>query len=107
TLRQVLIRSSISNAHFMVKGTPTQIADQMEHWFRDGACDGFNLMTATMPTAMDDILDMVVPELRRRHLFRTAYEGHTLRENLGIPVEPIPKRGTSQLGLGTHTRAAG
>jgi len=90
TLRQVLVRSSGSNAHFSLRGTVTDVVDQLEHWFEGGACDGFNAQAAVMPTSLDDILDKVVPELRRRGLFRTEYEGKTLRENLGIPEDPIP-----------------
>ena len=90
TLRQVLIRSSNSNLHFTVKGTPTQVVDQLEHWFRNGAADGFNVLCGYMPGSIDDIIEMVLPELRRRGLFRTEYEGITLRENLGVPLDPIP-----------------
>ena len=65
-------------------GSPTQIADQMEEWF-GSACDGFVLAASQVPGAYDDFVRLVVPELRRRRLFRTEYEGATLRENLGIP----------------------
>jgi N-acetyl-S-(2-succino)cysteine monooxygenase len=92
TLRQVLIRSAGANAHFTLKGTAKDIADELEHWFKNGACDGFNVQTAVSPVSLDDILEKVVPELRRRDLFRTEYEGKTLRENLGIPADPIPLR---------------
>jgi len=92
TMRQVLIRSAGANAHFTVKGTAKDVADQLEHWFEDGAADGFNCLTAVSPVSLDDIFAQVVPELQRRGLFRTEYEGKTLRENLGIPNEPIPLR---------------
>ena len=65
-------------------GSPTQIADQMEEWFGT-ACDGFVLAASHAPSAYEDFVRLVVPELRRRGLFRKAYEGATLRENLGIP----------------------
>jgi len=92
TLREVLIRSSNSNMHFTVKGTPTQVVDQLEHWFKDGAADGFNILSGYMPGSLDDVITFVLPELRRRGLFRTEYEGRTLRENLGISLDPIPAR---------------
>ena len=66
-------------------GTPAMIADQMEDWFTNGACDGFNIMFPYVPGGLDDFVDMVVPELQRRGLFRREYEGRTLRENLGLP----------------------
>jgi FMN-dependent oxidoreductase (nitrilotriacetate monooxygenase family) len=90
TLRQVLIRSSASNAHFPAIGTVKDVADELQHWFEDGACDGFNFLPAVNTVSLDDVVDKVVPELRRRGLCRTEYEGTTLRENLGIPLAPLP-----------------
>lgn len=66
-------------------GTPQTIADEMEEWLLTDACDGFNVMFPYVPGGLDDFVDMVVPELQRRGLFRTEYEGRTLRENLGLP----------------------
>ncbi len=66
-------------------GTPSMIADQMEEWLATEACDGFNVMFPYLPGGLDDFVDKVVPELQRRGLFRTEYEGTTLRENLGLP----------------------
>lgn len=92
TLRQAIVRISATNAHWTIKGTAVEVVDQLEHWFRNGACDGFNLLCPTMPPALDDFIDLVLPELRRRSLFRTEYEGATLRENLGVPMTLIPRR---------------
>jgi alkanesulfonate monooxygenase len=61
------------------------IADQMEEWLYSDACDGFNIMFPWVPGGLDDFVDRVIPELRRRNLFRREYEGQTLRENLGLP----------------------
>ncbi|MDE0808653.1 MAG: LLM class flavin-dependent oxidoreductase [Alphaproteobacteria bacterium] len=66
-------------------GTPTTIADQMQQWLEEEACDGFNIMFPYLPAGLDDFVDKVVPELQRRGIFRTEYEGKTLRENLGLP----------------------
>lgn len=90
TLRQVLIRSSGSNAHFAAIGTPSDVADQLQQWFEEGGCDGFNFMPPVNPVSFDDVIDKVVPELRRRGLVRTEYEGRTLRENFGVPAAPLP-----------------
>jgi alkanesulfonate monooxygenase len=65
-------------------GTPTTIADQMQQWLEEEACDGFNIMFPYLPAGLDDFVDRVVPELQRRGIFRTEYEGKTLRENLGL-----------------------
>jgi alkanesulfonate monooxygenase SsuD/methylene tetrahydromethanopterin reductase-like flavin-dependent oxidoreductase (luciferase family) len=66
-------------------GTPAMIADMMEDWFKDGACDGFILPPTVFPTTFEEFGRMVVPELRRRGVFRTEYAGGTLRENLRNP----------------------
>jgi len=65
-------------------GTPKMIADQMQEWLETGASDGFNVMFPYLPGGLDDFVDLVVPELQRRGIFRTEYEGKTLRENLGL-----------------------
>ena len=57
----------------------------METWLDGEACDGFNIMFPYLPGGLDDFVERVVPELQRRGLFRTRYEGNTLRENLGLP----------------------
>ncbi|AWT55565.1 nitrilotriacetate monooxygenase component A [Mycolicibacterium smegmatis MKD8] len=69
-------------------GTGPQVADQMADWFESGACDGFVLAATHLPGAFEDIVRMVIPELQRRGLARTEYEGRTLRDNLGL-ARPI------------------
>lgn len=69
-----------------ITGTPTQIADFMEEWFETRAADGFILMFPTLPASLNDFVELVLPELRRRGLFRDEYEGKTLRENLGLSM---------------------
>ncbi|KQQ26149.1 monooxygenase [Methylobacterium sp. Leaf123] len=65
-------------------GTPEQIADRMGEWLEGDACDGFNVMFPFLPEGLDDFCAGVVPELQRRGLFRTEYEGTTLRDHLGL-----------------------
>lgn len=66
-------------------GTAETIADEMEDWFASGACDGFTVMFPYLPAGLEDFVDKVVPELQRRDLLRTSYEGSTLRDRLGLP----------------------
>ncbi len=66
-------------------GTPGEIADTMQEWLETDASDGFNVMFPTVPAGLDDFVELVVPELQRRGIFRREYEGATLRENLGLP----------------------
>ena len=93
TLWELCLLNAGPRGHLMAVGTPTQIADVMEHWFRDEAADGFNVMPAWLPGSLNDFVDMVIPELQRRGLFRTEYEGMTLRENLrpASSGEPLPQ----------------
>jgi FMN-dependent oxidoreductase (nitrilotriacetate monooxygenase family) len=85
TLRQVAMRSAAGKDHWTLIGTPQTIADELERWFVEKAADGFNLLPPHVPGAINEFVDRVVPELQRRGLFRTDYEGATLRENLGVP----------------------
>jgi len=70
--------------HWAVRGTPVQIADQLEERFFGKAADGFNLMPATLPGGLQAFINLVLPELQRRGLFRSEYTGSTLREHLGL-----------------------
>jgi alkanesulfonate monooxygenase len=86
TIRQLYKRVYGQRGHRVVIGTPTEVADALELWFRGGAADGFNLMPLTFPRGLEDIVDLLIPELQRRGLFRKEYEGKTLRENLELPI---------------------
>lgn len=66
-------------------GTPTEVADRIQEWFEAGAADGFTVSFPVLPDSLDAFVGLVVPELRRRGLFREAYDGATLREHLGLP----------------------
>lgn len=85
TLWELCLANAGPRGHVLSIGTPSQVADEMEHWFRDGAADGFNVMPAWLPGSLQDFVEMVIPELQRRRLFRTEYEATTLRGNLGLP----------------------
>jgi FMN-dependent oxidoreductase (nitrilotriacetate monooxygenase family) len=85
TLRQLLGLLAGARGHFTFAGTPEQVADLIEDWFTDGAADGFNIMPPLLPSMLDVFSAEVIPILQRRGLFRTAYEGTTLREHYGLP----------------------
>jgi alkanesulfonate monooxygenase len=84
TVRQLYEYLAGARGHWVVVGTPKTIADQMQSWFENGAADGFNVMPPVLPQSLNEFVDLVIPELQSRGLFRTAYEGKTLRENLGL-----------------------
>jgi FMN-dependent oxidoreductase (nitrilotriacetate monooxygenase family) len=85
TIRDLYKRVAGQRAHRTVCGTASDIADTLEHWHMTGAADGFNILALTHPHGLIDFTTQVVPELQRRGLFRTEYEGRTLRDNLGLP----------------------
>jgi len=76
--------------HRTIVGTPQDVADDIERWFKAGAADGFNLMPDVLPHGLEVFVDEVVPILRKRGLFRQAYSGRTLRGHLGLarPANP-------------------
>jgi alkanesulfonate monooxygenase len=84
TVRQLAQRlGGYSGLSFV--GTAESIADEMEQWLETEGSDGFNVMFPWLPGGLDAFVERVVPELQRRGIFRTEYEGTTLRENLGLP----------------------
>jgi FMN-dependent oxidoreductase (nitrilotriacetate monooxygenase family) len=86
TLRQVGRWFAESRSHHLVYGTPSQIVDVMQDWYEGLACDGFCILFPYYRSGVTDFAELVIPELQRRGLFRTEYEGTTLRENLGLPM---------------------
>ena len=85
TLRDLYNLTAAARGHWVLCGTPQRIADALEQWFVEGAADGFNILPPYFPGAFDDFVDLVVPELQRRGLFRRDYEGTTLRDHFGLP----------------------
>ena len=85
TLRQLLGYLAGARGHYVMAGTPEQVADLIEDWFVSGAADGFNVMPPLLPAQLDVFSREVIPLLQRRGLFRTEYAGTTLREHYGLP----------------------
>ena len=84
TMRQLLGKLAGARGHFVIAGTPEQIADTIEEWIDDGAADGFNVMPLLLPHMLEAFADEVVPILKRRGRFRTEYAGTTLRDHYGL-----------------------
>ncbi|MFG1917393.1 LLM class flavin-dependent oxidoreductase [Micromonospora sp. NPDC048898] len=85
TVRQLIGRLGGGRGHRTFAGTPEQVADAIEEWYRSGAADGFNIMPPVLPSGLETFVDHVVPILQRRGLFRTEYTGATLRDHYGLP----------------------
>ncbi|MBA17035.1 MAG: nitrilotriacetate monooxygenase [Sphingomonas sp.] len=89
-LRELYQKILPARGHVLIKGSAAQVVDVMEEWYRDKACDGFNLVAPYLPAGLERVVDLVIPELQRRGLFRTEYEGTTLRDSLGLGHVPNP-----------------
>lgn len=96
TIRQ-LYEVSGAGGHRLIVGTPDDVADLIEEWFVDRACDGFNIMPPYFFEGLTEILDLLVPELQRRGLFHTEYGGSTLRDALDLarPRHPATQDGNT------------
>jgi FMN-dependent oxidoreductase (nitrilotriacetate monooxygenase family) len=84
TVRQLIRAQGGGTGHRIIVGTPEQIADNIEEWFRSGAVAGFNVMPDVIASGLDAFVDHVVPLLRRRGIFRQSYAGTTLRDHFGL-----------------------
>jgi FMN-dependent oxidoreductase (nitrilotriacetate monooxygenase family) len=88
TIRQIYERFAGARGQRTLIGSPVDVADDMEKWFRNYGVDGFLVHPPYLPGGLDDFVDLVIPELQSRGLFRTEYEGATLRENMGLKRPP-------------------
>ena len=84
TLRETAMRSAAGKHHWPLIGSPGHIADQLEDWFSHGAADGFTILSSHVLGGVSDFVDLIVPILQKRGLFRTEYPGETLRDTLGL-----------------------
>jgi FMN-dependent oxidoreductase (nitrilotriacetate monooxygenase family) len=97
TLRDLYNLTAAARGHWVLCGTPESIADSLEEWFVGMAADGFNILPPYFPGAFADFVDLVVPILQRRGLFRHDYQGRTLRDHLGLTrvSAMVPRRQTA------------
>ncbi len=84
SIRQLAQRVAAGRTSRTVVGTAADVADEFEAWYRQGAADGFVVSPPILPAGLTDFVDQVVPLLQARGLYRKAYEGATLRDNLGL-----------------------
>jgi len=92
TLLELARFTAGGRGHRQIIGTPEMVADDFQYWLQNGATDGFLLAPASLPGSLRDFVDLVVPELQRRGIFRSDYEGNTLREIMGLPY-PVHRAG--------------
>jgi len=96
SLRETVIALGPQRGHV---GTPAGLAEKFLHFARHGAVDGFNITPYLIPDGLDDIVNLLVPELQERGGYRTAYTGSTLREHLGLR-DPLTRRATNSRRAG-------
>jgi alkanesulfonate monooxygenase SsuD/methylene tetrahydromethanopterin reductase-like flavin-dependent oxidoreductase (luciferase family) len=97
TIRKLYQIMAGASGHNVVVGTPADVADLMEDWFTARGCDGFNIMPPFLPDPAIEAFEWLVPELQRRGLFQTEYQGGgTLRGSLGL----------ARPAFGSHRRRA-
>jgi N-acetyl-S-(2-succino)cysteine monooxygenase len=84
SIAEVAQRVAAGRTSRTVVGTAEDVADELEAWFTEGAADGFVISPPFLPAGLEDFVDQVVPVLQARGLFRSEYEGTTLRDNLGL-----------------------
>jgi N-acetyl-S-(2-succino)cysteine monooxygenase len=84
TIRQLYERLAGSRGKLTLIGSVSQVAGIMQEWFEKGACDGFILQPSYLPGELDEVCELLVPELQSRGLVRTGYDGNTLRDNMRL-----------------------
>lgn len=82
TVREVAEFVAIGGMGAVVVGSPQSVADQLQAWIDDTDVDGFNLAYAVTPESFSDFVQLVVPELQRRGVYKRDYAPGTLREKL-------------------------
>ncbi|WGY01819.1 LLM class flavin-dependent oxidoreductase [Nocardioides sp. QY071] len=92
TLRRMIETHLSHNGHWNLVGSPEQIADSLQEWFTNEACDGIMLVPAHTPDGIEIFVDEVVPILQRRGLFRMEYKGNSLRDHLGLQRPDMQRR---------------
>jgi FMN-dependent oxidoreductase (nitrilotriacetate monooxygenase family) len=97
TLRDLMNLTGAARGHWVLCGSAETVADTLQHWFEHGAADGFNVMPSHFTEGLQDFVDLVIPILQERGLFRSDYIGTTLRDHLGLsrPERQIWPRASS------------
>ncbi len=88
SIRDLYLRIAGARGHWTLVGTAEDVADALQERFEAYGADGFNIMPPILPSGLDDVATLLIPELQRRGLFRTEYAGRTLREHLRLARPP-------------------
>ncbi|MEV0736618.1 hypothetical protein AB0I51_11715 [Streptomyces sp. NPDC050549] len=97
SLRETVIALGPQRGHV---GTPESLADKFAHFVRHSAVDGFDVTPQLIPDGLDDIVDLLVPALQERGVYRTEYTGTTLSEHVGLREPLTHSTATDRLQAG-------
>ncbi|WP_144632041.1 LLM class flavin-dependent oxidoreductase [Bordetella genomosp. 13] len=89
TIGELAVHNAIGGKGPVFIGSPSEVADAMQAWIAESDIDGFNLSHALLPGSHEDFVELVVPELRRRGVYKPAYRPGTLREKLYGSSAPL------------------
>ncbi len=82
TVREVLNRFEIIDRNHVLVGNPSEVADAIQFQFEESGVDGFNLAHLVTPESLEEFIDLVIPELQKRGIYKTEYEQGSFREKL-------------------------
>ncbi|UFT98928.1 LLM class flavin-dependent oxidoreductase [Radiobacillus kanasensis] len=82
TVGDVFQRFESLDSHNILVGNPQEVADAIQFQFEESGVDGFNLAHLVTPGSLEDFVELVVPELQRRGIYKTEYSQGTFREKI-------------------------
>ena len=92
TRRKLMEMFSLGGRYPAIGGDAQQVADELQSWVAETGVDGFNLSRTVVPESYEDFIDLVIPELQSRGLYKTAYAEGTLRQRLFGEGDRLPAR---------------
>lgn len=92
TRRALLDMFELGGRYPAIVGDPSQVADTLQSWIDETGADGFNLSRTVVPESYEDFVDLIVPELQNRGVYKTRYEEGSLRNKLFGQGDRLPDR---------------
>ena len=92
TRRKLLDLFELGGRYPAIVGDASQVADELQSWIEETGADGFNLSRTVVPESYEDFVDLVVPELQNRGVYKTAYAEGSLRRKLFDAGDRLPER---------------
>jgi len=92
TVRRLLDQLKLGGRYTTIVGDPVQVADALQSWVEEAGVDGFNLTRTVTPESYEDFIDLVIPELQARGIYKTSYADGTLREKLFGGAARLPEQ---------------